>query len=240
MERLQKYLARSGVASRREAESLIQEGRVQVNGETVTQPGTKVDPEQDRVFVDGKEAFPAKDMLYLLLNKPSGYITTAADERGRKTVLDLLPEISVRVYPVGRLDAQTEGLLLLTNDGDLAYRLTHPRFTIPKTYRVILHGQMTDEVLHKWRTGIVLDDGLTAPAEVKLVYARDDLSEIEVTIHEGRNRQIRRMARATGYHVYYLERIRYAFLTLEGVPRGKHRLLKPSEVEKLRQIAENA
>jgi 23S rRNA pseudouridine2605 synthase len=240
MLRLQKFLAQAGAASRREAEVMIQQGRVKVNGEIVTQLGTKVDPDQDNVFLDGKRISLEEQMIYLLLNKPGGYITTVADDRGRKTVVDLLQNVSERIYPVGRLDAQTEGLLLLTNDGELAYKLTHPRFTIPKTYRVILHGRMSDAMMQLWKAGIELEDGKTAPAQLELVYARDDLSEIIVTIHEGRNRQIRRMARASGFHVYYLERIRYAFLTLDGVPRGQYRHLHDFEVQKLKRFSENA
>jgi pseudouridine synthase len=240
MERLQKFLARAGVASRREAEKYILAGRVAVNGEIVSELGTKIEPESDLIAVDGQVVSLAEKKYYVLLNKPGGYITTASDERGRKTVMDLVSDIPARLYPVGRLDAQTEGLLLLTNDGDLAYRLTHPRFSIPKKYRVIVHGQINDDTVRKWQEGIMLEDGMTAPAEVSIGYARPDLSEIIVTIHEGKNRQIRRMARTTGYHVYFLERIGYASLTLENVRRGEYRHLTHSEVSELFTAAGNA
>ena len=239
MLRLQKYLAQAGIASRREAESIIQQGRVTVNGITVTEMGIKADPEKDQVAVDGKPVAAAEEKYYLLLNKPGGFITTADDDRGRKTVMELVQDIPARIYPVGRLDAPTEGLLLLTNDGDLAYKLTHPRFAIFKVYRVILHGRIADETVQKWRSGVLLEDGMTAPAKVETVYAREDLSEIIVTIHEGKNRQIRRMAKATGHNVYYLERIQYAFLTLEGVRRGQYRLLSTTEVKQLTEAAGN-
>jgi len=236
MDRLQKYLARAGIASRRGAERLILDGRVAVNGKSVTILGTKIDPDQDEVTVDGKTIALVDTLYYLLMNKPSGFITTADDERGRKTVLDLVTTIKARLYPIGRLDANTEGLLLLTNDGDLAYKLTHPRFGVPKMYRVILHGRITEDVIRKWRDGVELEDGFTSKSQVELRYAREDLSEIEVTIHEGKNRQIRRMAKATGYHIYHLERIRYAFLTLEGVKKGDYRHLSESEVQRLKEL----
>ncbi len=233
-ERLQKYMASCGVASRRESEKMILDGRVAVNGMPVFELGFKVNPDIDRVSVDGTIIKKEEEFMVVLLNKPAGYISSASDERGRKTVMDLVHNIPLRLYPVGRLDADTEGLILLTNDGELSYRLTHPRFGVTKTYRVILHGKVSPATVQDWESGILLEDGKTSPAKVDLIYARDDLSEMLITIHEGKNRQIRRMARATGHHVYCLERIMYSFLTLDEVPRGQYRLLTATEIANLR------
>ena len=230
MERLQKLIARAGICSRREAEKIISAGRVTVDGKIITELGAKADISQ-KIRVDGKLLHFDTEKIYLLLNKPRGYVSTAHDERGRRTVLDLLGEnFSERVYPVGRLDLNSEGLILLTNDGKLTDALIHPRFEVEKTYRAKISGELTEEKLDRLRTGIELDDGLTAPARVYRL--GEDL--VEVTLHEGRNRQVRRMFAAIGCDVKRLRRIRFAGLTLEGVPLGKFRALTTEEVARLK------
>lgn len=231
MERLQKIIAQAGICSRREAENLISAGRVTVDGKIITELGTKADFNQ-KIRVDGKLLTFDNEKIYLLLNKPRGYVSTAKDERGRKTVLELLGEnfSDKRVYPVGRLDLNSEGLLILTNDGDLTNALIHPRFEIKKTYRAKISGVLTEEKLDKLRAGIELDDGLTAPAEIYLL--EKDL--VEVTIHEGRNRQVRRMFAAIGCDVKRLKRIKFANLTLDGLNVGQFRELTAEEVAKLK------
>ncbi len=241
MERLQKVLAHAGVASRRKCEEMIAAGRVQVNEVTVTELGFKVNPASDEIKVDGKPIRQEKK-LYVMLHKPKGVITSANDPEGRKTVGEYLPGIKERVYPVGRLDYDTEGLLLLTNDGEWAYKLTHPKHHVPKTYHATVKGTPHGSVLDKLAAGVKLKDGMTAPAEVEYVDVKDERNEsvISITIHEGRNRQVRRMFEAVGYPVIRLRRVRFGTLTLEGLPRGKHRMLSAYEVEELRKIAEKA
>lgn len=229
MERLQKLIARAGICSRREAEKLIQAGRVTVDGQIVTEPGAKADTRQI-ICVDGKR-LQAEEKIYFMLNKPRGYVSTARDERGRKTVLDLLGDVAGRVYPVGRLDLNSEGLLILTNDGDLTNALLHPRYEVSKTYRVKITGTVTEDKLDLLRTGIELEDGLTAPAEICLL--GDGL--VEVTLHEGRNRQVRRMFAAVGCDVKRLKRIKFAGLTLDGQLRpGQFRALTTAEIIRLK------
>ena len=234
MERLQKLIARAGVCSRRAAEDLITAGRVTVDGQIVRELGAKADTNQ-KIRVDGKPLHFDTEKIYLLLNKPRGYVSTAHDDRGRKTVLDLLGEnFRGRVYPVGRLDLNSEGLLILTNDGDLTNALIHPRYEVAKTYRARISGDVTEEKLDLLRAGIELDDGLTAPAEVYLL----DANTVEVTIHEGRNRQVRRMFAAVGCDVKRLRRIKFAGLTLDGLKVGKWRSLTAAEVAALYKIGE--
>ncbi|MBR0260389.1 MAG: rRNA pseudouridine synthase [Selenomonadaceae bacterium] len=229
MERLQKLIARAGICSRREAEKLIAAGRVTVDGKIILELGAKADSNQ-KIRVDGKILHFDTKKIYILLNKPRGFVSTAKDERGRKTVLDLLGEnFSERVYPVGRLDLNSEGLLILTNDGDLTNALIHPRFEVEKTYRAKISGELTEEKLDKLRAGIELDDGLTAPAEIYLLGE----NSVEVTIHEGRNRQVRRMFAAIGCDVKRLWRIKFAGLTLEGLKVGQWRELTAEEVAQL-------
>ena len=231
MERLQKLIAQAGICSRREAEKIISAGRVTVDGKIFRELGAKADPSKNKIRVDGKLLHFGAEKIYLLLNKPRGYVSTAKDERGRKTVLDLLGEnFSERVWPVGRLDLNSEGLLILTNDGDLTNALIHPRFEVSKTYRAKISGTVTEEKLDKLRAGVELDDGLTAPAEVYLL--EDDL--VEVTIHEGRNRQVRRMFAAVGCDVKRLRRIKFAGLTLDGLKVGKWRTLTADEIAQLK------
>ena len=230
MERLQKIIARAGLTSRRNAEKLIAEGKVTVDGKIAT-IGTCADSQKNKICVDGKILTFDAEKIYILLNKPRGYVCTAKDERGRKTVLDLI-NIPERVFPVGRLDLNSEGLLLLTNDGELMNALIHPKFKIDKTYRAKISGEVTEEKLDKLRAGIELDDGLTAPAEIFLI----EENLVEITIHEGRNRQIRRMFAAIGCDVKRLKRIKFADLTLDGVAVGKFRLLTSAEIKNLKKI----
>jgi 23S rRNA pseudouridine2605 synthase len=223
--RLNAYLARSGVASRRKADELIKAARVRVNGEP-GQLNTFVE-RGDRVEVDGREV-SAQRLVHLLLHKPPGVVTTASDPQGRPTVVELVDQ-EVRVVPVGRLDVDTTGALLLTNDGDLAHRLAHPRYEVEKVYEAEVEGEPSDEALRRLAKGVELEDGVTAPAEVRRV----DPSTIELSIHEGRNRQVRRMLDAVGHPVRRLYRSRYAGLTLEGLAPGEWRALTPSEIESL-------
>lgn len=237
-ERLQKVISQAGIASRRESEELIKAGRVKVNGVVVTELGTKVEPTRDKVAVDNKPIRTEKP-VYILLNKPRGIVTTLHDPEGRKTVASLLPDISERIYPVGRLDYNTEGLLLMTNDGELTHALTHPSHEIDKTYRAKVLGRPPEEKLDRLRAGIKLEDGITAPAKVNAVeYDREkDLTTVEIVITEGRNRQVRRMFEAIGHPVRQLKRVKFAFLTLVGVRRGAYRHLEADEVETLKNIA---
>ena len=231
MERLQKLIAQAGICSRREAEKIISAGRVTVDGKIFRELGAKADPSKNKIRVDGKLLHFGAEKIYLLLNKPRGYVSTAKDERGRKTVLDLLGEnFSERVWPVGRLDLNSEGLLILTNDGDLTNALIHPRFEVSKTYRAKISGDVTEEKLDKLRAGIELDDGLTAPAEIFLL----EKNLVEVTIHEGRNRQVRRMFAAVGLDVKRLRRIKFSFLTLDGLKVGAFRKLTAEEISRLK------
>jgi 23S rRNA pseudouridine2605 synthase len=224
--RLNAYLARAGVASRRKADDLIKAGRVLVNGEP-GQLNTFVQA-TDRVEVDGREV--AKQQLaHLLLYKPSGVVTTASDPQGRPTVVQLVPN-EPRIVPVGRLDADTTGALLLTNDGALAHRLAHPRYGVEKVYEIDVDGELDDDALRRLAEGVELDDGRTAPARAR----RLGRNRIELVLHEGRNRQVKRMLEAVGHRVAHLHRSAYAGLTLEGLEPGTWRELEPSEVEVLR------
>ena len=231
MERLQKLIARAGITSRRNAENLILAGKVTVDGKIIKELGAKFDATKNKICVDGKILKFDAEKIYILLNKPRGYVCTAKDERGRKTVLDLI-NIPERVFPVGRLDLNSEGLLLLTNDGELMNALIHPKFKINKTYRAKISGEVTEEKLDKLRAGIELEDGLTAPAEIFLI----EENLVEITIHEGRNRQIRRMFAAIGCDVKRLKRINFAGLTLDGVAVGKFRRLTSAEIKNLKLL----
>ena len=236
MERLQKLIAQAGVCSRRAAEEIISAGRVSVDGKIVRELGAKADPLRNKIRVDGKLLRFDTEKIYLLLNKPRGYVSTVHDDRGRRTVLNLLGEnFSERVWPVGRLDLNSEGLLLLTNDGDLTNALIHPRFEVEKTYRVKISGVVTEEKLDRLRAGIELDDGLTAPAEIFLL----EENLVEVTIHEGRNRQVRRMFAAIGCDVKRLRRVKFAGLTLKNLRVGKFRALTADEVTMLKNFVGN-
>jgi 23S rRNA pseudouridine2605 synthase len=238
-ERLQKFLARSGVASRRHAEALIQAGRVRVNGQAVTQLGTKVQPGQDEVRVDGRVVQLPADQVYLLLHKPAGVVTTASDPEGRQTVLDLLPQElqAQRVFPVGRLDLDSEGLLLLTNDGEFALHLTHPRYEQEKEYHALVQGRPAPAALDTLRRGVLLPGEArpTAPARVKFLREGNaGTSWIAVTLREGRKRQVRRMLAAVGHQVERLIRVRVGPLRLGDLPPGRWRALTADEVSRLR------
>lgn len=228
-------MARCGVASRRASEMLIEAGRVTVNGVTVTRPGTTVDADVDRVEVDGRLIRPPSNLQYVMLNKPRGYVTTARDPQGRPTVMDLVKDIENRLYPVGRLDVDTEGLLLLTNDGHLANKLMHPRYEIGKRYNVTVRGSVDDETLRRLADGVELEDGKTAPARVLLLSRGRDRSIFELTIVEGRNRQVRRMCRHVGHPVIKLRRIAVGPVKLGALPPGTYRHLSNDEVHQLRR-----
>ncbi len=233
LERLQKILSRAGVASRREAETIITAGRVAVNGAVVTELGSKADPDKDRITLDGKPVRPKTERVYLLLYKPAGYVTTLKDPEGRPTVTDLLKGVGERVYPVGRLDYNTEGLLLLTNDGDWANRLAHPRHEVEKEYLVKVRGRVTPDQLKRLADGVKLDDGTTAPARVRIVHESERNSRLTITIHEGRYRQVRRMCEAVNLTVASLKRTRYGLLELGELRPGEFRRLTPLEVKQL-------
>lgn len=237
LERLQKVIAQAGIASRRDAEELITAGRVTVNGKVVTELGTKIDSRRARVTVDGKP-LKAEKYVYILLNKPKGVVTTLEDPRGRKTVADIVAKIPERIYPVGRLDYNTEGLLIMTNDGDITHALTHPSHEIAKTYLAKVQGFPPEDKLDRLRVGIRLEDGVTAPAKINVVDIdrEKELTTLEIIIYEGKNRQIRRMCEAIGFPVKNLKRVQYAFLTLEGLRRGQYRQLLAGEVEELKRL----
>ncbi len=235
-ERLQKVIAAAGIASRRHAEELILAGRVTVNGDVVRELGTRVDSEHDRIEVDGKPLSP-EGHLYLALNKPVGVVTTADDPQGRTTVIDLLPPDIGRVYPVGRLDLDTRGLVLLTNDGQVAHRLMHPRYEHEKEYHVRVAGQPSESILDTLRQGIELDDGVTAPAEIDIIRRGRDNTLLRIILHEGRKRQIRRMFDAIEHPVRDLIRVRIGPIEMGELPEGEWRRLTPRETGALRRLA---
>ena len=234
--RLQKYIAMCGIASRRAGEKLISDGEVFVNGKKVTEQGVKVEIGADRVTVFGKPIKPIQKKYYIMLNKPIGYVSTAKDQFDRPTVTDLLKdEIKARLFPVGRLDYDTEGLLLMTNDGDFAYKITHPKHNVEKTYIAVLNGGITAVALNKLRHGVVLRDGfLTSPAEVSIIDAKAGKSTVKITIHEGKNRQVRRMFEAVGLKVDALKRISISGVELGNLPIGRWRHLTSHEISKLK------
>ena len=243
--RLQKILSSAGVSSRRAAEKLILEGRVTVNGSTVTELGTKADPDSDEIRVDGRRVGAARRRLYLLLNKPRGYITSRSDPQQRPTVVDLLREHGIRdyVYPVGRLDYDSEGLLLLTSDGALAARLTHPRHAVPREYEVRVRGVPDRHDLTRLQRGIVIDGRRTLPAEAKISRviekAGGDQALLSLVIHEGRNRQVRKMCDAIGHPVVRLRRVRIGPISDAGLKPGGFRELRPDEVAALKKSTES-
>jgi 23S rRNA pseudouridine2605 synthase len=239
-ERLARFLAHAGIASRRHAEELIAAGRVQVNGIAVTSQGTRIDPEHDQVHVDGTLVPPIAIKVYVLLHKPVDYVCTVSDPQGRSTVLDLLPADlrRLRLYPVGRLDRDTSGLLLMTNDGDFALRMTHPRYSTRKHYQALVQGCPTETTLAQLRHGVTIIEGngrsyLTAPAQVQLLRRTGNDCWLTLTIHEGRKRQVRRMLSAVGHPVLQLIRIAIGPLTLDDLPTGSWRYLTDEEVQML-------
>jgi 23S rRNA pseudouridine2605 synthase len=240
MERLQKVIAHAGVASRRKAEEWIKEGRVKVNGKVIKELGIKVTP-NDRVEVN-EIPLEREAPVYFLFYKPRGVISSVKDDKGRKVVTDFFPFTDKRIYPVGRLDYDTSGLLIVTNDGEFANLLTHPRHAIDKTYVAKVKGIPSKEQLRKLDKGIKLEDGVTAPARTKLLSSdsQKQTSIVEITIHEGKNRQVRRMFQAIGNEVLKLKREKYAFLTLQGLSTGDIRELTPHEVKQLRTLAQKS
>lgn len=237
-ERLQKIISAAGVASRRQAEELILAGRVSVNGRVVEELGTRADWDTDRIEVDG-DLLKRVEPLYLLMNKPYGVITSLYDPQGRKTVADLVTAAGIveRVYPVGRLDYDTEGLLLLTNDGELTQGLSHPSFEVEKEYAVDVEQRPTEQMLQALAQGVVLGEGKTAAARISPpLLAENGFWRFRIVIHEGRNRQVRRMVEALGMMVRRLKRVRYAFLTLDGVELGSIRRLEETELMRLKEL----
>lgn len=232
--RLQKYMAHAGLASRRVCEDILRAGRVTVNGKPATL-GMVVDPARDKVLVDGRPIGRPERKRYLILHKPAGYVTTVRDQFKRKTVMDLIKGVPERIYPVGRLDYDTEGLLILTNDGKLANRIMHPRYELEKVYLVTVKGQITLTALRQLRRGVELSDGKTAPARVELLMNDGNSSMIRMAISEGRNRQVRRMCEAVGFPVVRLVRIAVGPIKLGKLKSGEFRDLTPAEISKLKQ-----
>jgi len=232
-ERLQKILAKAGLSSRRSAETMITEGRVMVNGKVVTELGTKSDPEADKITLDGKPVSVSKKRVYLILNKPAGYVTTLSDPGGRPVVTGLIKDIKERVFPVGRLDFNTEGLLLLTNDGEWANTLAHPSHEVEKEYLVKIRGDLSPDKIAQLSEGIKLEDGWTAPAKVDIIRVLEKNVWFTIVIHEGRYRQVRRMCEAIGLPLVKLKRIRYGKILLGELKAGEYRVLDPSEAKLL-------
>lgn len=232
--RLNKYLADCGVASRRACDKLISEGSVRVNGKVATL-GTEVNEANDSVMVNGRRVTLSKKNYYIMLHKPKGYVTTVSDELGRKTVMDLI-NVKARIYPVGRLDYDTEGLLLLTSDGDLANLLTRPSSNVSKTYIARVSGQVTESELNKLRSGVIIDGKKTLPAQVSILEKDDHNTRLQISITEGRNRQIKKMCESVGHEVEFLKRVAIGELRLGGLTRSKWRYLTDKEVDYLKSL----
>ena len=233
--RLQKYLADCGIASRRKSEELIKQGQVKVNGKTITELGTKVIPNKDSVEYNGKKIELKKEYVYILLNKPIGYVTTVKDQFNRDSVLDLV-KTNKRLVPVGRLDMYTSGALILTNDGDFVYKVTHPKHEIEKTYTVTIIGIVKKEEVEKLKKGVEIEDYITKPAKVKILKIDEEKnqSRLEITIHEGKNTQVRKMCEAIGHKVLALHRSKIAGIDVKDIPLGKWRYLTNKEVNKIK------
>ncbi|HCO18454.1 MAG TPA: pseudouridine synthase [Tissierellales bacterium] len=234
--RLQKYMALCGVASRRASEELIKNGQVQVNGKVVLEMGTVIDPDKDRVSVDGKTVKPEKRKVYIMLNKPVGIVTSLKDEKGRTVVTDLIEGVDERIYPVGRLDSDTSGLLLLTNDGELAFKLTHPSKRIFKKYIAIVEGLPNKGELERLRNGIKIDGRVTSKAKVKVLKNFGEDSILEIEIFEGRNRQVKKMCEAVNHPVKKLKRVAFGELQLGGLESGNWRYLNDEELAFIRSL----
>ena len=236
--RLQKYLANLGIASRRKCEEYIIEGKVQVNNKTITTLGTKINPDIDEILFDGKKVKNEKKLVYILLNKPIGYVTTVKDQFGRQTVLDLLKDVKEKVLPVGRLDMYTSGALILTNDGDFIYKVTHPKHQIKKTYTVTLKGVAKQNEIDMLKNGVEIEDYITKPAEVKIlkIDKEKQITRLEITIHEGKNRQVRKMCEAINQKVLALHRSKIGNLEVKNLKIGNYRYLKKEELNKIGKI----
>ena len=236
--RINKYIASCGIASRRKSEEIILDKRVKVNGKTVCELSINIDENKDIVEIDGKIISLSKNHIYIVLNKPEGYITTVKDQFDRPNVLDLVTDIKERVYPIGRLDYETSGLLILTNDGDLTYKLTHPKHEVDKTYVALVKGQPTYEELKKFRDGLDIEDYKTAPAKIRVVDVNEEknYSKCEIKIHEGRNRQVRKMCKAINHPVLRLRRIAMGEIRLKGLKVGEYRHLTKEEIKYLKSI----
>ncbi len=234
MMRINRYLAACGLGSRRAVENLIRDRRIAINGEVVTDLATRIEEDIDRVTLDGRPVGRDAGLIYVLLNKPQGYVTTASDERGRRTVLELV-HLPQRIFPVGRLDYNTTGLLLLTNDGELAHRLTHPRFKVPKLYHTVLESAFDPDHFTPLTQGVTLADGITQPCKAR--FYSDSRCKVEIELREGRQQQVRRMFAALGYRVRHLNRVRFGPLRIERLPRGEWRYLEDEEIRALRTAA---
>ena len=235
--RLQKHLSECGIASRRKAEELIAAGKVKINGH-IAEIGSKVDPKRDKVTVRGRAVVPVNEKVYIMLNKPRGFVTTMSDELGRKTVSDLVADAGARIFPVGRLDRDSEGLLIMTNDGDFANKLTHPSSHVNKTYRVTVKGAAEEEQLLKMKEGILLDGRKTLPCDCFVAERKPDRTVLIFILNEGRNRQIRRMCEAVGLEVLRLKRTEIAGVKLGMLPQGKWRLLNEREMRRITNITQ--
>lgn len=234
--RLQKYIAHCGIASRRKAETMISEGRVKLNDKVVSEMGIIVDPEKDVVKVDNKTIRQETKKVYIMLNKPIGYVTTLKDEKGRKIITDLIDGVKQRIFPVGRLDADTTGLLLLTNDGDLAYKLTHPSYEVSKRYIAIVEGVPNRFELEKFRNGIMIDRKKTSKASIKIAKKYENESILDIEIHEGRNRQVKKMCDKINHPVKKLKRIAIGNLEIGGLEVGNWRFLEDDEIKYLKRL----
>lgn len=232
--RLQKFLAKAGIASRRKSEQLILSGKVKVNNVVTTTLGSKVDPEVDIVHYNNKEVKQEENKVYYMLNKPEGYITSVKDEKGRETVIDLMPQLKERIYPIGRLDYDTSGLLLLTNDGDLTYAITHPKYEVKKTYLATVKGTPGKNQLEQFRQGLMIEGRKTAKAQIEIIKQDQASSTLSITIIEGRNRQVRKMCAAIGHPVTNLQRIAIGEIELGTLSLGECRQLSKKEIKSLR------
>jgi 23S rRNA pseudouridine2605 synthase len=231
-ERLQKILAKAGIASRRQAEQLIRDGRIRLNGQVVSEMGFKVDPTRDTITCDGKQ-INLEEKIYILLNKPAGYVTTLADPQGRPVVSDLVAHIPLRLFPVGRLDLETEGALLMTNDGELGNAILHPRFEINKTYEATVMGSPPAAKLKLLEQGIEIEGVKTRPAAIRVLRRRQDQTVVEIIIHEGKKRQVRKMFQAINHRVLHLKRTAYGNLRLGALPVGKYRILTADDLKRI-------
>jgi 23S rRNA pseudouridine2605 synthase len=238
--RLNKILAQAGLSSRRGADRLIVDGRVAVNGVVARELGTLADPERDVVTLDGRPLPRAEDKHYLVLHKPAGYVTSVSDPRGRPVVSDLVKDVAARLYPVGRLDWDVEGALLMTNDGELTHRLLHPRYGLPRVYEAEVEGRVAAGALERWRRGVVLDDGPARPLEVEILTADREATLVRLTFTEGRKHEVKRYCEALGHRVRRLRRVAFGPVQLGDLPRGRYRRLSPREVSALRAAGEGS